>query len=326
MRTKLLVRVCHSRGTAVVLGILAVIGGLTAWWHGAAPTLHADDGIIWPPADLWLSSGTTAMSVSMALTAITAYLSVILSREFNLMRGTSVLHVGIFMVMQAANPSVIDSLTNGTILALVLIICQFTLFPVFHRPDATRPVFLMFLILSLGAMSGMAYIWFLPVMLIGLIQMRALNPRSITASVLGMVTVPWILIGMGITSPETFRWPEFGPCVSAGAIMADIPAAVAIGLSILMALTFGFGSMLTTYGYNSRGRAYNGFIDILTIATIVLIIADYAHFPAYADTLNLCAAYQAGHFFTTHNRSKSYIAIAGIVALYTAIYFRILLW
>lgn len=328
MRATLPVRICHSRGMAATLCAIALTGGIIAWLSGATgPGLQPEtEGFAFPPVGTWLTTEWAAMLLNMALTAVIAIGTVFLNREFNLTRGTSVLNVGIFLIMQAANPAVIVHLSDGTAVALTLLICQFALFATYQSPRSARTAFLIFFMLSLGAQTSAAFLWYIPVIIIGMIQMRTLSMRTLTAALLGIVTVPWILLGTGIVSLQSIRIPTFGPAISIQAIMSDLPAAAAIGLSIIIALTFGIGTMLKTYGYNARGRAYNGFIDILTFASIALLLADYAHSPAYIGILNLCAAYQTSHFFTINNRSKSYIAIAGIVALYTAIYLWILLW
>ena len=68
---------------------------------------------------------------------------------------------------------------TGTVLALVVPLCQYYLFSCFRNPGATRHVFIIFLLLSFCAAFQYCFVFYIPVFLIGLGQMQIFNWRLV---------------------------------------------------------------------------------------------------------------------------------------------------
>lgn len=82
----------------------------------------------------------------------------------------------------------------------------------------------------------------------------------------------------------------------------------------------GIFNLIRIYSYNGRSRAFNGFITLTAVVTVALILADSVNTLSYLPLLNVCAAMQAGHFFTIINRRRTYVPVLCLIAVYVALY------
>lgn len=320
MKASALSQYLHSRGFAALLMAIAVTGALAAYSGGDIIPLPGDKGLALPSPNHWVSSRLWSLGISLSLSLTVAMMTVYINRAYNVLRSMTMLFVGIFFIMQAATPSLINQLYGGIIACTVLITCTLTLFSIYGRPDSTRRVFLIFFLAALTALCQYTLLFYLPLLLIGCLQMRVLNLRSFLAAVTGCVTPLWIFIGFGIITPADFRWPDF---VSYFAMMTSreiAPIAATVAVTMLIGVLFSLLNLMKILSYNSRTRAYNGFISLLLFATVLLIIFDFVDMVVYVPLLNCCAAFQVGHFFTLRRGRRSYIGIFVIILIYIALY------
>ena len=79
------------------------------------------------------------------------------------------------------------------------------------------------------------------------------------------------------------------------------------------------------YSYKTQLRAYHGFFSILSVATIIMMAADYGNIISYMPILNSCLAIQIAHTYTISTHPKRFIAIFVLLAACAASYFLFLL-
>lgn len=298
----------------------AIAGTCVAYALGDVMPIVGSKGLGLPSASNWLPPCVASLIINLVLSIAVALMVLILNKRFNLMHTTSVLVVGLFPVIQTALPSIAGQFYGGTLLCSVVIFCSYALFTAFHNPVATRSVFLIFLLLSLGALTQYAYVMYIPMFLIGCAQMRILTCRSLTAALLGMITPVWILAGFGVIDLTEVAMPEFTNIFAALRNSELLQMTVTIGCTLLLCFVTGAGCMLRTYNYNSSGRAFNGFIYIISIATIALVFVDYTNVATYIPLLNCCTAYHTAHFFAINDRRMSYLGILAVITTYTGLY------
>ncbi len=158
-------------------------------------------------------------------------------------------------------------------------------------------------------------------MILGYIQMRVFSLRTLLAALMGTVTPLWILLGFGIVTVEELQLPAF----SFDFRQFLEPEMAETGVSVLFTIFTGFffaaANLLKILSYNSRTRAYNGFITIMLIFTAFFAGVNVGNILFYLPLLNLLTAYQIGHFFTYRRHQRSYIAIFGLMACYIGLYF-----
>lgn len=279
-----------------------------------------DSGFGFPSANEWISDGALSLGVSLGLNIVISFLLLYLNRRFNIIRSVSMLFAGMFLVMQAGQPSLMGQLYDGSVMCFLILLAIIPFFSTFQRPDRTRRIFLSFLLISLGSLTGYAYTVYLIVFFIGCFQMQCFSLRGLLAALTGILTPYWILCGFGVVSLSSFRMPEFINIFDAleGRDLAQIVVYTIVNL--ILGVGFGIFDIIKIYGYNGRARAYNGFWIILTIITTLFVIIDYTNLIIYLPILNCCTAIQIGHFFTINNTRRTYIPICCIYVVYIILY------
>lgn len=304
----------------VVAMLIAIVAIIVSYAHGTILPIEGSKGLGLPSANEWISLPLVSMIVNGLLCISIAVMMILLNKRYNVIRSMSSLYATIFIIIQASTPELAGQLYGGTILCLVVLIASAVLFSTFGLHNETHSVFLMFFMLSLGAMTQYAYLFFIPVFLVGMIQMRTMSLRAFTATIIGIITPPWILWGLGIIEPDAIEIPRFTSVFSAITQGDIIRLAVTVGFTLLVTIVAGVVNFMKIYSYNSRARAYNGFVGILAIATAILLIVDYTNFAIYVPMLNYCAAMQVGHMFVINHKTRSYIPLTLLILVYLSFY------
>lgn len=315
-----ILRFLHSRFGTMLMMAIAVIATIVSFYIGNIADIPGDTGTWLPPADDWLPVGGISIVINLSLNILIAVMLILLNKKFNILRSTSNLFAGLFLILQIALPSFIGQFYGGTLLCVVVLFSTFKLYATFNQQFPLQPVFLIFFLLMTGAMSQYAYLFYIPIFMIGCAQMRIFNLRTLLAAGIGIVTPVWILWGFDLISLRNVEIPHFVNIFNAIDSHEMLQVLVTIGVTVLLILVFGVLNLIRVFNYNSKTRAYNGFISILSFITVILVLADYTNLATYIPLLNCCAAFQMGHYFAVNNYQRSYIAILGIVAIYIALY------
>ncbi len=304
-----------------LLMALACVGAYAACAAGIVTPFTADKGLGLPSANLWIDSPDLAALAGVCAAVTLAWLMVFLNTRFNLLRDITRLFAGMFMVIQCATPEVMCRLNTGTVVALAVCLSLIPLYSSYNKPSYTRFTFLAFLLLSAGALTEYALVAYIPLLLMGMGQMRIFTPRTAVAALLGVVTPWWILWAFGAISFSPFPAPDFTSITAVLSPAHSLQLIVTTVATIATGLTLGIINLVKVFSYNSRSRSYNGFITLLLFASCLLPVIDYTNIPAYLTLLNVATAYQCAQFFVINSRSRSaYIVILSLVALYAALY------
>ena len=89
---------------------------------------------------------------------------------------------------------------------------------------------------------------------------------------------------------------------------------MAVGILFLVA------NLMKILSYNARTRAFNGYLTLLLIFTMVVMLLNFNNFTFYIPLLNCLVAYQVGHFFTYRRHRWSYLAILFLICCYAGFY------
>lgn len=320
MKASTLSQFLHTRNFAALLIVVSIIGALAAYSGGNVLPLPADKGLALPSPNRWITSPGLSLAISLALNLFVAMLTVYINRAYNVLRNMSMLFAGLFFVMQAATPSLVCQFYGGIVVCTVLVVSSLMLFSIYGNPDSTRRVFLIFFFVSLAALFQYALLFYIPLLLLGCAQMRVLNLRSFLAAIVGCVTPVWILVGFGVIALDDFRSPDFISYFSMMTAREIMPIAVAVAVTMLIGVLFTLLNLMKILSYNSRNRAYNGFIALMLFMTAALVVVDFVDIAVYLPLLNCCAAFQVGHFFILHKGKHSYIGTLLILLIYVALY------
>lgn len=315
-----ILRFLHSRFGTMLMMAIAIVATIVSYCTGNIADIPGDTGTWLPSADDWLPVGGASLVINLVLNVFIAVMLILLNKRFNILRSASDLFAGLFLILQMALPSFIGQFYGGTLLCVVVLFLTFKLYMAFNRPYPLQPIFLIFFLLTMGAMSQYAYLFYIPLFLIGCAQMRILNLKTLLAAGIGIITPIWILWGFDLISFKNIELPHIVNVFSAIDSHEMLQLLVTIGITVMATFVFGVLNLVRVFNYNSKTRAYNGFISIMSFITIILVLADYTNSAAYIPLLNCCAAFQMGHYFAINNYQRSYIAILGIIAVYIALY------
>ena len=309
----------HAKISAWLLWVAAAAAATAAWSAGMTPPPEANAGFGLPPVSAWAGHSVVSLALSLAGILCAGLLAITITRIFNLLRTLTALAGGMFFAMQAAYPQGMTAFNGGTLAVLLVPLTVFVLFTTFSNPGRTRRIFLIFFLLTLGGLTQAGFLLFIPVFAIGCLQMRIFNLRTFTAGLLGIITPPWILIGFGIIDPWQITLPRpvmLWNIVAPGALV-QIIATTAV--TIITGAVFIAMNLLKILSYNSRVRAFNGFLTTAWIFSAVFTVIDFNDFYFFLPLLNMLTAYQVAHFFTYRRSRRSYMAIMFIMALYAGL-------
>lgn len=312
----------HTRGGVVLLWLVAIACSYHAMIHGAVTPFQGQGGLALPSANNWLEGGSWASwGTSMGVNALIAIMTIIINRTFNVLRSMTMLFAGLYPVMMMATPSLFGQLYGGTILLLAVLMSQMVLYAIYSSPGSTRQVFLIFFIMALTALACRAALFYLPVLLLGCVQMRVLHWRSFLAALLGVITPVWILLGFGIISIDHFTWPHLE--IMSPVLNSDDmpPLIVTIGFTMLIGVLATLANLVKMISYKAQVRALNGFIIVTLIATAALIFFDLEDALILVPVLNMFVAIQLAGFFGRHSESRhGFLPLWGLVLIYFLLY------
>lgn len=320
MKGSFLSQSVHSRGFAVMLIILAVGCSLLSLTADTIPMITGNKGLVLPSPNNWIGPGLGSFMLSVAVNLAVAMLAVYINRAYNVMRSLTMLFAGLFFVMQAATPSLFTQFYGGIVLALVVEVCTAMLFAIYGSPQSTRNVFLIFFLVAVTALWQYAALFYIPLLLLGCVQTRILNLRTLLAAVIGIVTPLWIGLGLGLLTVDDFHWPDFVSYFSAMNGREVLPIVVTVGFTAVIGVMFTLFNLIRVLSYNSRTRAYNGFLALTLFATVALVVFDFADVAVYVPLLNCCTAFQIGHFFSVRRAKRSYLGVLAVIAIYASLY------
>ena len=320
MRSALLSQKFHTSAAAAIMIAVAALYGLASGTLGSILPGHPDSGLSFPSVSAWNLGYWYGFAVNVALNVAIMAMMVIIDKAYNVLRAATRLHIGLFAVMQAAVPAVVVSPNSGSLVALVLLCCIYLMFSCYDAPGLVKRVFLTFMLLSLGATVQYCFVLFIPVFWLICAQMRIFTLRTFVASLLGIITVWWLLLGFGIISPADVRMPHITSIADALDLNSTVYLLIATGITAFLLVASLVLNIFKTIAYNARARSYNGALTLVAFVTITAMVFDYNNIVAYLPLLNVCAAYQITHYFVRHPFDRQYAAVLCVGAVYVMLY------
>lgn len=317
-----LMRLMHSRQLLVTMIAVAIVaaqmvtasgvngepdeGGLSSWLASAMGN---------PALGRYIATG-----ISLTCMAGVAVTLVMICKTYNPQRSMSMLWGTMYVAMLLAEPSVLETADDGTLMAVMYAVITVLLFSVYGAEWETRRVFLIFFLLSAGALLQYAFIFYVPMLLVGCLQMRILKVRVVLAALIGVVTPAWIVVGLGLVDPRAVELPTLESVFTVLDRRDLTMTIVATALTAVSGVVFLMLNMVKVIGYNSAARAQNGFLSLSLLLTIALMGFDYRNYAFYLPLLCMLAGYQASHFFASHRSRGMAVAAMIILLIYLALF------
>lgn len=291
--------ILRSRGVALILSLLGV-------WMA-----YAGVGV-----DLLLPAQWGAL----LLVLLTAAVMIGISRKYNLLRTASVFFAAFFILSTCSTPTVLAYGPVPALLACVVMACISLMFSIYNERRSDRRIFLVFTLLSAGALLDFTFLFYIPLFLIGLGQMRVFRFKKLLAAIVGIVTPWWIVWGLDIMPLPSVPRIYFTPPSMLVNLGVGWPFIVAVAATMFIGFFTGTINLLKIIGFNARARALNGLLSLVSIATGLFAIVNFTALPTYVVLLNACVAFQVGHFFRSTASRRGYIFVLSFIAVYIGLY------
>lgn len=271
------------------------------------------------PALPWLGPEIVRGANILGL-VLTAAALVVLNRSYNLLKTLSIFFAAYFIFTTCATPGVLGEFSASVPLAFTVILNTWILFSIYNTSVSDRRIFLIFTLLSGGALFDLKFLFFVPVFIAGLAQMKILRIKKIIAAIIGLITPPWIVWGLSLMPLPTLPRIFFTPPHLILELPGGVPFLCTVALTLAVGFIAGVVSLVRILGFNARARAYNSFIAILGIFTGLLALINFTSINTYIPLLNACVAIQVGHFFRATANRRGYIVVVLLLAAYSALY------
>ncbi len=310
MTARQITQMLHSRSGGNLLVVVASVALAVAYFCGARPL----------PGESVLT-GVVGLGLSLAACLATALVVLLTNKRFNILRADTALPAALFMTMLLGVPPLGFTFGTGNILALTMTGGAYLLFSTYGDPSTRRRVFLLFTVVTALAMTRIVYLYYLPVLLLGCVQMRIFNFKTFLAAMMGIITPPWIVLGSGLVDFHDIEMPGLAVPMLDIDDFATITMLAVTAFTVIAGVTFTSANLIKVYSYNSQTRAMNGFYTVLFLSTALLTIIDFNNLSLYLPLLMAMVSYQASHFFSIRATSpRSWIGIALFMAVYWGSY------
>ncbi|MDE6555996.1 MAG: hypothetical protein K2K55_03440, partial [Duncaniella sp.] len=249
--------VLRSKGVAFLLTLLSLWMMNHALIEGKVPQVPDFMSYAFPVACSWFESPLLSMGVNAFCILLVSALLIFINNTFNLLRTMSVFFAAFFVFATASIPVVGARFGAHDLLALIVVTGIGLMFSIYNRRRSDQRIFLIFFLLSAGAMVCYAILLYVPVFLIGLWQMRIMRLKKLLSAGVGLLIPLWIVYGLGLLPMP--HLPEFFitlPDDLEAQVPGGWPAVVGAALSIFIGILMGIVNAVRFLSFNARMRAY----------------------------------------------------------------------
>ena len=294
----------------VTLFFVAIVGSVVFW--GATPQAYSFVGVVEGWSIHIIENNIVGILVNSGIILLTATLLTKIATHFQLVKEQTLLPLLFFLLFQLLTPSFINQFEPANILSLIVFVLVAILYTCYQENRSTEKNFIIALIVSTLSFVDAHILYLLPVLIIGIIQMQAASLRTFAAMIVGLLTPYWIVWGLGWVDLAHFDFTTL-------AISLQIPRIdiqlIPIATVMLLGFVMGIGNLYNAFNEKIYTRATNGFVNILSTYTALLLIVDNVNYTHYLPILCGCVSLQTSYFFTTRTKRTSTIALIVLVAL-----------
>jgi hypothetical protein len=270
----------------------------------------------------WISSSDTSCFVAVVCNMVIGILLVTLNIMFRYIKTYNCfVFAAIFVLLQGINPFLSTRFFAGTALCLVVVMSLFFMFEQYgKRGGATQGIFLVMALLSFFTIYHYVFFLLIPLFLLGFAYMRVLDIRGVFATIFGIVTPYWIMLGTGLESISAFQAPHISQVWESAPAFGAKGWAITVAIStVAVTVLLTISNLKTMLNYSVHVRAYNNFFVALSVFVVLMMAIDYNDFLIYMPLLNMCFAIQYGHWYVIMpHETRQPVTIWLLVALFTA--------
>lgn len=281
----------------MILCALALMGAAAvALMMGLKPATSEGTGIFFSLRGTLIEAGPLSALINVAGILATGGIMLALNKVFSYVRSVTHLFVSAFFLLQVAHPSGLVSFNTGTLLCLVTALAIMPLFSSYQDRHSQRSIFLIFALIATGSMFHYGFLVLIPAFLLGFMNMGVFNLKGLLAMFFGLVTPFWIVLGLGIATPDDFVMPQVdGVWNLAGKSRMTL---VLASLTALLGIVLAVMNLMTIMNYRMQTRVYNAFFVFVLAALLIALCLDFGNVAIYLPLLGLMVAVQIAHVHT----------------------------
>lgn len=218
-----------------------------------------------------------------------------------LIREKTLLPFLFYVLFISTNPDFLP-LKSTSVGVFCLILAIYQLFTSYHDLQAKSNAYNAALLIGIGSLLWIHILWFIPLFWVGMYNFRTLNLRTFLASLLGVGTVYWFLLGWCIWfadfTPFTF------PFATLFRLNLLMPAGIGlvdwIGILLMASLTTISAINIITHEYEDtlRTRQFLSFLILMAICTFAMYFLYEQASEEFLETACIPASILIAHFFT----------------------------
>ena len=279
---------------------------------GATPQTYNCSGIVKGWSIPVIGNNIVGILVNSGIILLTATLLAKIATHYQLVKEQTLLPLLFFLLFLSLTSTLINHFEPVNILSLIVFVLVAILYSSYQENRSTEKGFIIALIVSVISFVDAHILYLLPILIVGIIQMQAASLRTFAAMIVGLLTPYWIVWGFG--------WIELSQLdFTTLAISLQIPP-IDIQLIPVAAIMFigfvcGISNLYNAFNEKIYTRATNGFINLLSTYTALLLIIDNTNYLQYLPILCGCVALQTSYFFTTRTKRTHTIVLIVLVTL-----------
>ena len=308
---------------AVVLSILLWIGaGLIE-----TVSISKTDYLLEQELLKWVSTGFLNSLLSFVSYALCGYLLIEFNNAYSVIRVRTSLHVSLYILLVAAFPF-LHTLSNGCIPGILLMLSIYFLFRGYQRHEPVGCIYHSMLFIGLGSLLFPQLLFFVPVLLLGAYNFKALTLRTFFAGLIGVSVPYWFLLGHAFFYGEMslFYAPFIELCSFRPIDYSSIglPLVVSVLFIVFLLIVSSVHYMLTSYQDKIRVRSYLNFFIYFSAFIIAFLCLQPQHIAVFLSLLLPIMAFLGGHLFALSNTKVSNLFfIFSVILLIAVTYFNL---
>lgn len=242
-----------------------------------------------------------------------------LNYELTLVSGSAKLPLLLYLLFVSTNEDFLP-MKSTSVGVFCLIGAMYQLFTSYHDPESREKAYSAALLIGVGSLLWVYLLWFLPLFWIGMYRFRSLTKRTLTASLLGVVTVYWLLGGW------CFWQKDYVPLLAPLAALTDLHlfSVERIGfrewaglfLIALLAVCASLRILLVDESSSIRSRQFLAFLVCMFVWNVALYFL-YKNTPEeFMETACISASLLVAHLFSAERGKLAfYTFVVAMVSL-----------
>lgn len=282
-------------------------------------TPDGDYGICLPSPNQWTLpySGVVVNAVFVVVAVLSAFM---INQRYSFVKGAEGILPTSMAVILASNPVNTSYFGTPVIMLLVNLACLDIMMKSYRSPNATMPMFAVATFLSLGSMTQYAFIPMMLVYPVMALMTKVLRGRETIAYLMGIAAPYWVMLGLGVINFSNFRMPQFLAIVPQYGSGYMLFIFLSLGTLALIGLMMTLHNAMLIYSGNMRVRTFNNMINLLGIACVIFMLADFDNFQAYASTFCFAVSVQISNFFAIRHIPGSHLWFWSLLSIFIIYY------